>query len=243
MPISVNIAVEDSLSEIVLRRLLRHRRRDLTIGVRYPLKSLAGGIANPANRRSQRGLSGYGQIKVQLPAFNAAAHEGQPFVVLTDLDVHTQCPGQLLPKWLPNVAPSPNLVFRVAVKEVEAWLVADRHNVATFLEVDLANLPTNAEALADPKMEIVRLARLSNSQAIYNDLVPSAGSTAQVGRGFERALRTFVEDHWNIDEAASCSRSLDKALRAIQNFNPQLNAMRSAGIDCQSAEGMERAGA
>ncbi|GDY19029.1 hypothetical protein LBMAG56_03740 [Verrucomicrobiota bacterium] len=221
MPTSINIAVEDSLSESVLRRLLNHRRRDLTVGTRYPLKQLAGGVTNPANQRSQRGLSGYGQLKVQLPAFNAAANTGQPFFVLSDLDVHAQCPGQLLPMWLPNAAPSPNLVFRVAVKEVEAWLVADRQNLADFLEVNVANLPTNSEALTDPKVEIVRLARLSASQDIVSDLVPPPGSSAAVGRGFERALRSFVRDHWNIDDAARHSRSLEKALRAIQLFHPR----------------------
>ena len=217
----MNIAVEDSLSEWVLRRLLQQHRRDLTIGVRYPLKELAGGRWNPANRRDRRGLSGYGQIRINLPAYDAAAAAGQPFIVLTDLDVHVKCPGELLPKWLPGSAPSANLVFRVAVKEVEAWLVADRRNLADFLEVDLTDMPADAEALENPKKAIVNLSRRSASTTIINDMVPLIGSTAEVGRGFERTLRVFARDRWDIELAATHSRSLAKAVLAIQRFKPQ----------------------
>lgn len=189
MTSSVNIVVEDSLSEIVLRRLINHRRRDLIVGTRYPLRPLPGGPQNPQNKKERRGLSGYGQIKVLLPAFNKAAQKGQPCIVLTDLDVHVSCPGQLLPLWLCGTAVSRNLLFRIAVKEVEAWLLADRKNLADFLEVD-------------------------------ETMVPRLGSTAEVGRCFERSLIGFVHDRWDVNEAAKNSESLKKALKALSRFKP-----------------------
>ena len=220
MGIAIAIAIEDALSETVWRRVIKHTRRDITIAARYPETELPGGRDNLRNVKERRGPSGFGQLRVRLPAFNRAAANGFPFFVLTDLDVHMKCPGQLLGKWLPRVRRSGNLVFRVAVREVEAWLLADRANLADFLEVDSAHLPKRAESVADPKAEIVRLARLSSSEEITNDLVPHAGSTAEVGRYFERSLLTFARQHWDIEEAARRSRSLRRALKAIERFQP-----------------------
>lgn len=221
MGISVAIAIEDALSEVVWCRVIKHARRDITIGARYPQTELPGGRYNRRNVREARGLSGFGQLRVRLPAFNHAAARGEPVFVLTDLDVHAQCPGDVLPTWLPKgTRRSRNLVFRVAVKEVEAWLLADKANFADFLAVDSAHLPGRIESIADPKLEIVRLARLSASADIVNDLVPRAGSTAEVGRLFERSLLGFARQQWDIDEAARHSRSLRRALRAVGRFQP-----------------------
>ena len=189
---TVAIAVEDDLSECVLRRLLKHTRRDLTVGARYPLKILPGGRYNPRNRRERRGLSGYGQLKVRLPAFNKAADEGLPFIVLTDLDVHIRCPGQLLARWLPRATPSPNLIFRVAVKEVEAWLMADAANLAECLHAPVGTVPNAVEAVGDPKIAILGLAVASTSAEIQQDMLPAPGSTAEVGPCFERVLLNFA---------------------------------------------------
>lgn len=221
MAISVAIAVEDDLSESILRRLIQHRRRDLTVGVRYPLRPLPGGRNNPGNVAEIRGLSGFGQIKVSLPAFNNAAATGRPYIVLTDLDIHVRCPGQLLAAWLPRVTPSPNLIFRVAVKEVEAWLLADRVNLAEHLHVNLHKMPIRVERLKDPKVKIVKLVQYSSSDEIQQDMLPENGSTAEVGRCFERVLLNFVRQHWDIDQAASNSRSLTRAIAAIDRFVPQ----------------------
>lgn len=177
------------------------------VKTRYPLKELPGGEANVQNVAERRGLSGYGQLRVNLPAFNAAAEHGQRFIVLTDLDVHVQCPGQLISSWLPSVNPSPNLTFRVAVKEVEAWLLADSANLAAFLAVDAAMMPSAVESLADPKLEIVRIASSSRSPDVISDLVPKVGSTAEVGRDIWRQY-AVRRDHWKptIPDEGWCGR-------------------------------------
>lgn len=214
MGISVSIAVEDSLSEKVIRKLIHHTHRDWTVGGRYPPRALAGGHANKRNRKERRGLSGWGQIRANLPAYNNAAKK-RPFIVLTDLDVHVQCPGDLWAKWMPHSVRNPNLLFRVAVKEVEAWLLADRINMADFLAVPKSNLPVDAEKLADPKDEIVNLARQSGSEDIRSALVPAAGSSASVGRAFERKMLQFVSHDWDIAAAAKHCRSLERAIAAL----------------------------
>jgi hypothetical protein len=159
-------------------------------------------------------------LKVNLLSFNNAANAGLPFVVLTDLDIHVKCPGQLLPKWLPNRTPSSNLIFRVAVKEVEAWLLGDSVNLANYLDVNPTDMPIAPEALPDPKVELVRLAGLSTSPTVRADMVPSTGSTAEVGPYFERMLINFVRHRWDIDAAAAKASSLVRALRALRSFRP-----------------------
>ena len=116
---SVSIAVEDPLSERVLRRLINHTRRDWTVGVRYPLKAMAGGVLNPKNIAEKRGLSGYGQIRARLPAFNNLA-KVKPFIILTDLDIHVACPGDLWSKWQPRMAKNPNLLFQSPHSSLES---------------------------------------------------------------------------------------------------------------------------
>ena len=216
MAIPVYIAVEDDLSEAVLRRLLEHVRRTFTVRARYPLRS--PGRRAAARATGVSGLSGYGYLKKNLRAFNHAAAKC-PQVILTDLDVHAPCPGGVLPLWL-SPKPHPNLVFRVAVPEVEAWLIADAANFADYLGVSPSAIPANVELLSDPKSSIVNLASGSRYAEIKADLVPVARSTSTVGRYFSRSLLNFARNRWEIDEATKRSRSLAKAIQALSNFKP-----------------------
>jgi hypothetical protein len=111
--IPVNVAVEDELSEWVVLKLLAVTNRSYHVGATY-----------------RRG--GFGYLRRTINGWNAAAR-GKPFVVLTDLD-DAPCPADLIGRWLTS-AQNPNLIFRVAVREVEAWLLADFNNLATFLRV------------------------------------------------------------------------------------------------------------
>lgn len=76
--IPVNLATEDELSEVVLRRLVDHAGR-YAIGTCY-----------------RRG--GYGYLRRNAAGWNAAA-KGVPFVLLTDLDTGS-CPLELIESWL-----------------------------------------------------------------------------------------------------------------------------------------------
>lgn len=119
---------------------------------------------------------------------------------------------------MPNTPRHPNLIFRVAVREVEAWLLADRPSMADFLEVPLSLIPVEPEASNDPKIEIVNLARGSSSVEVIDQMVPLPGSTAEVGRSFDRKLIQFVRDYWDIDNASVHSRSLQRAVAALERF-------------------------
>jgi len=202
------IAVEDDLSEAVARRLLNHVRRGFEVRARYPL---------PALPHLHPELSGYGYLRANVQAFNNAAAE-TPHLLLTDLDV-AACAPKLIQEWMGGAA-HPNFIIRVAIREVEAWLLADANNMAHFLTLSPGDIPANVESVAQAKEEVVRLARLSPNAEIQNNLVPRPGSTATTGRLFNRSLIGYVRDLWDIDAAAANADSLARALRALRSFKP-----------------------
>ncbi len=134
--------------------------------------------------------------------------------MLTDLD---QCPcaSALITDWMGNVRRHHKLLLRVAVREVEAWLLADPQPLANFLNVSASRIPTAPDQLPDPKRTLVQLARRSRTRSIRMDIAPAEGSTATQGPNYNGALRPFVENEWNPQQARISSPSLDRAIRAI----------------------------
>jgi hypothetical protein len=197
-PIPVNMAVEDELSDLVLRTLLRYADRNYFIGTVF-------------------GRGGYGYLRRTAPGWNAGAR-GTPFILLTDLDNHT-CPPALIQEWL-NLPIHPNLIFRVAVREVEAWLLADKVNIARFLCVAIERVPGDCEQILDPKRQLVELARRSRSRDIKERVAPKAGSTATQGPDYNGCLGRFVINHWDIEAASAASPSLARAVHRLVTFNP-----------------------
>jgi hypothetical protein len=107
----------------------------------------------------------------------------------------------LIRDWLSELLP-PNLLFRVAVREVEAWLLGDRTNLARFLRVSPALIPTGPEALGDPKTALIALAAKSRRTDIRDPIVPNKGSTARQGRDYNGCLTEFVRGDWDIDSSS-----------------------------------------
>lgn len=198
-PIPVHLAVEDDLSEAVVRRSLLDTGRDYVIG-------------------TVLGRSGYGYLQSRANNWNAAAAAGTPIVLLTDLDKHP-CPSGLIDRWL-DVKPHANLVFRVAVREVESWLLADREGFADFLRVSPVNIPLQPDQIADPKQSLVNLARRSRTRAVRESIVPRRGSTAVQGPDYNGCLGDFVRSQWSRDAALGCSPSLGRAWERLMAFEP-----------------------
>jgi hypothetical protein len=140
----------------------------------------------------------------QLQGYNAAARR-QPWVVLVDLD-QDDCAPSLKKISLPD--PAPLMCFRVAVREIEAWLLADREALASFLAVDLTKLEINPELLGDPKETLIALARYSRKPSLRREMVPLPGSGNRVGPGYASRLIDFIQDHWRPEVAAANSDSL-----------------------------------
>ena len=43
------------------------------------------------------------------------------------------------------------MIFRIAVREVESWIIADKEGIAEFLNVAVANFTDLPDNISDPK--------------------------------------------------------------------------------------------
>jgi hypothetical protein len=197
-PIPINIAAEDLLSEAVAKRLLSDSGQMFSVGVVY-------------NR------GGYGYLKKTANGWNHAA-KGTPFFLLTDLD-SAPCPSALMASWIPGTKHQ-NFIFRVAVKEVESWSLADRINFAHFLKVQKTRLPERPDELPDPKATLVKLAAGSPLSQVKARLVPRPRTTAKQGRDYNGCLTDFVMTKWVPEQAALNSPSLNRCRMRLATFRP-----------------------
>jgi hypothetical protein len=203
--ISINLVFEDQLSEAVLRVILTQSRKNFEVLRCFP------------DLTRQHSSSGFVYIKSKIKDFNRAA-KGMPFLVLTDLDKE-ECAPKLIREWLP-VKTHPNLIFRVAKREVESWVMADRNAFADFLRIPISKIPINIDdELDDPKAFLVKIARKSKEPAIRNAIVPQS-ATSKMGPDYNARLISFVKDKWNLQRAVRHSDSLKRAANAINNFQP-----------------------
>jgi len=208
MPRTVNIAVEDALSEAIIRTLLSQADGKPKVGMVFPAKK---------GYQDHIGSNGYGYIKTMLPAFNEAANTGSTFLVLVDSD-NRPCPPQTIADWLKGKPQHANLIVRIAVREVESWLLADRKGIAIFLGVREECIPLNPDLLKDPKRYIVRLAARSKRKDVRAELAPALNSKGKTGPYYTRCLAQFAASLWSIDDAAKISDSLRRAQLAINRI-------------------------
>lgn len=152
-------------------------------------------------------------IRNRIRGFNNAARF-QPWLVIIDLNDEAACPPLMLANWVP--APASHLCFRVAVREIEAWLLADTHALATFLSVRRGAFPANPEAENDPKVRMVTLAQQSRRRAIREDMVPRPGSRRSTGPAYDSRLVEFVQSTWRPEIAAQTSDSLNRAIECLR---------------------------
>jgi hypothetical protein len=100
-PLVISGAVEGPVDETVLRRLVE----------------IAGGRLGPVY-----GKNGKNYLRQKINSYNQAARFSR-WVVLVDLDHDAECAPLLRDSWLAK--PAPNMYFRISVRAIEAWLLAD----------------------------------------------------------------------------------------------------------------------
>lgn len=166
------------------------------------------------------GSKGKEHLLTKLPAYNVAARL-RPWFALVDLDTWQECVPAFVSGKLAES--SPGMRFRVAVRAIEAWLLADAVRLAEFLAIPLARLPDDPDAVSNPKQVMVNLARRSRSRTIRLEMTPKEGTGAMVGPLYSARLREFATNVWSPDQAAQRSQSLDRCLRALatlRHFEP-----------------------
>lgn len=134
-----------------------------------------------------------------------------PWLVLRDLDHDAGCAPELLGSIRRSGASG---VMRIAVRAVEAWLLADRERVASWLGVARSKVPPSVEDLEDPKATLVGLARSSRIRAVREDVVPVG--TARIGPGYVHQVRIFCAESWRPRAAAATAPSLARCLAWIE---------------------------
>jgi hypothetical protein len=190
-PLALSAAVEGIVDDAVVRRLIQDA------GAIVRAVYISGGKAN---------------LRQKVNAYNHAAARS-PWLLLVDLD-REECAPALRASWLP--VPGRLMCFRVAVREVEAWLLGDRQQIANFLGVAVARVPSTPESIEDPKRTIVDLARHSRRRDIREDMVPRPRSGRSEGPAYASRLVQFARDLWRPCVAEKNSDSLRRCRRAIR---------------------------
>lgn len=191
----VTLATEDALSEAIGRRLLAES----------PLAS--------AHVLSHR-RNGFGYLRSQMDSWREMA--GWHVVLLvTDLDTFA-CPPALIQDWSGRRQGLPdNLLLRVAVREIESWVLAD-HEAVRQLIGRKGKLPPEPDLLPDPKQYLLKLAT-SASRDVRDDLVGWKGRDAAASQGvaYNARLTEWVRSAWSPARAAERSPSLARARKAL----------------------------
>lgn len=199
-PIQVSLIVEGQLDEQVLHKLLAQVAPHLQAEICY-------------------GKRGRDWIDSNMSKYNQAAQQW-PFVALADLE-RAECPPELLRAWFPH-GRNNNLQARIAVRMVEAWLLADREACAEFFGIAVHHIPQFPDDENHPKQLLVNLARRSRYRAIRDDIVPVPNTTGIVGKNYLGQLGKFVTENWQPERAQIHSYSLQRAIRALQQFHPDV---------------------
>jgi len=162
---------------------------------------------------------GFGYLKSRIPNFLQIAAR-QPVILITDLD-RAPCPLALMNEWL-NSRPKPNnLAFRIAVREIESWLLADHIGMADLMATRTSNLPSNPDSIPDPKRHLLQLAKKAPRE-IREDLLPQTGAISSQGLGYNSRMCAFARNSWSPERAAEHSPSLARARRNLRQLSATL---------------------
>jgi len=194
----VTIAVEGDIDAAVVRRVVA--AAELSIGPIY-------------------GRRGKNHLDKSLNGYNNAAHRSC-WLVVRDLDHDAECAPELVQLLMPK--PSAHMCFRIAVRQIEAWLLADRDKIADLFQLSLDVIPQDPDALDDAKATLIQLARRSRNRRLREEIVPEASTSAKVGTGYSARMIDFAANLWRPGLAALSSPSLASCLKSLERWREAL---------------------
>lgn len=197
MTFPVLCAVEGRTDEPIAARLLAEA------GLTQDLIKIAGGKQ---------------QIDQRLPGWNVSA-ERRPWLVLRDLDHDDQntCIPDLRSHLLDGTLQD-GMCFRLAVRSLEAWLLADHDGFRDYFGVG-GQLPAAVDTLSDPKADLINRCRLSRKQDVRAGIPPKQGSHRKIGPDYVALITDFTYSAWEPSRARQRSPSLDRALRDLDRLH------------------------
>ncbi len=156
---------------------------------------------------------GFGRLKNKAQNFQQMGTHGVPVLMITDLD-ERPCPSGMINEWVGR-APAPGFLFRICVREVEAWLLAHRVELARFLGVALSRIPVAPpDSLPAPKAELIAISQHSRHRKIRMGFKPTGSAT--IGPDYNRLLGDFIHNSWSAEVASQASPSLARARNRLR---------------------------
>ncbi|MEJ0070181.1 MAG: hypothetical protein WDO24_17335 [Pseudomonadota bacterium] len=198
--ISIALATEDNLSEEIGRRLIGEMGTNFEVGLTF-----------------RKG--GYGYLKSSIKKFYSFS-KTMPLLLIADLD-KAPCANFLISKWIGDRVLPEKFLFRVAVREIEAWLLADHAGMKNLLGPGGTKLPRTPDSLLDPKQVLLNFARKA-PRDVRNDLIAERGAIASQGLGYNQRMGDFIQSKWNPSHASSRSDSLRRARIRLKHFAKRL---------------------
>lgn len=194
--LDVALVVEDELSLSVMLKVMAFTQRDYIV-----LRPLV-----------ERGVD---NIRRSLPKYRNASR-ALAHIVVVDLD-DEPCAPALRAQWGLTTLPA-QMLFRVAVREVEAWILADRTGFANFASILPSKVSQTPETLSDPKQTLINLVRSSRNRQLSREIVPKQGTSMSKGPLYNERLGKFVRDDWDVAAAMQAAPSLQRTVNRLQHF-------------------------
>jgi len=195
---NIVLATEDELSEAIGMRVLK----DFCVSSMHDIQRL---------RKDGNGYL-YSKMKNWR---EIATNQESIILILTDLD-RLECPVTLLKEWGACKNPLPaNLLLRIAVREVESWVLADHEGVRKLIGPKGA-LPPKPDNLPEPRQHFLDLVRKFAPRPIKQGLLPAKGVIASKGLEYNHILKEWIGSDWNPQRGAMRSSSLRRALAALK---------------------------
>jgi hypothetical protein len=194
---------EDTVTKLIAKRIIQH--------IMTPDDVIFVDI-NPRD---------YGTRALEKIVLACRLSDSAPVVFVFDSDCC--CVVDLLKKYAPEGWTKPHLAINVAIDEGEAWLMADRAGFAKYFGIALSKIPI----LRDDTSEISSSVRYKTSLFFLQELAPTSRKSkvrdsfkcvqpCKKPPTYNNLWPEFINNIWNIDEAAKNSESLFRTIQRIK---------------------------
>jgi len=159
---------------------------------------------------------GKSTLDTRLKRWNSPGNR-TPILALRDWDVSdaSPCASALIEKVAGGRVVAPRLLLRIAVRSLEAWLLADHEACWKFFGIPA---PRDPDTLPDAKDHLVNACRETRKRRIRDGIVPHVDSGARVGAEYTALIVAYGQYHWRVDRAKKRSPSLQRAVRRLEEL-------------------------
>jgi len=102
------------------------------------------------------------------------------------------------------------------VREVEAWIMADREAFSDFLGIPVKNITDSPESLSDPKDYLLNILRKKAKTRKIKDMIPRG--SAHIGPMYNEVICEFINNKWSVERACKNAPSLLGSVSALERL-------------------------